>query len=271
MAAPQARLTAGLRLAPGDRLADIACGTGVITLEMARQTRPGEVVAVDYSENMLEAARQRLAAEHIPLRLEHAPAEQFVQSAAPESFDVISCRFALAYVDWPAMLPRMGRLLRPGGRVGILNSTSRSIPQGFQVYERLRDSPRTLWRLLRHFGNDVGRAWACFRDLHRAFGTTSFISVPDGPDRVAGLLEQGGLRRRDAWTEVVRLWFDSGREFVAWMDESGYATHPGLQHVSPDGIAFLKEAFAAGLEELREEQGVPLDIVISGVVAERPA
>src|SRR5262249_50225195 len=98
MAAPQARVTDALGLAPGDRLADIACGTGVITLDMARRTRRGEVVASDSSENMLEEARARLAPEVAALRLVHAPAERFVAEAEPGSFDVISCRFALAYI-----------------------------------------------------------------------------------------------------------------------------------------------------------------------------
>jgi len=57
MAGPNARLTADLALGRGDRVADLACGTGVYTLEMARLTDPGEVVAVDYSEGMLAAAR----------------------------------------------------------------------------------------------------------------------------------------------------------------------------------------------------------------------
>ena len=78
---------------------------------------------------------------------------------------MISCRFALAYVDWRSMLPRIGPLLRPGGRVGTVNATCGSIPQAFKVYEDLRDSPRTVWKLMQYFGKDVGRAWALYRSL----------------------------------------------------------------------------------------------------------
>src|SRR5262249_28942370 len=114
MELPQARLTAGLALSTGQTLADIACGTGAITVEMALRTWPGDVVAVDCSENMLEAARLRAAARGIALHLVHAAADVFVETCAPASFDVVSCRFALAYMDWRALLPRLGRLLRPG-------------------------------------------------------------------------------------------------------------------------------------------------------------
>ena len=120
-----------------------------------------------------------------------------------------------------------------------------------------------------HFGKDVGRALGLYRSVRQSFGTTRFIPVPDGPGQVAALLEQGGLRRREAWTETVRLWFASGREVVAWLEESGYATHPALEHVPERGLRFLREVFAAGLEGFRESQGVPLDIVVSGVVAAR--
>jgi ubiquinone/menaquinone biosynthesis C-methylase UbiE len=267
---PQDRLTAGLRLAPGQRLADIACGTGRATLTMARRTRPGEVVAVDYSRNMLEAAGALLRAEGVPASLVHARAEDFVDSALPASFDVLSCRFALAYVDWRSMLPRVGRLLRPGGRVGIVSSTSGSIPQAYRVYEQLRDSPRTLWKVFRHFRTELGHAWTLHWRLRRTFGTRRFVTVPDGPEPVAALLAEGGLRPEAAWTEVVRLWFPTGGAAVGWLEESGYATHPGLEHIPKEGRRLLSELFSTGLEGLREARGVPLDIVAAGVVARRP-
>jgi hypothetical protein len=122
---------------------------------------------------------------------------------------------------------------------------------------------------MQYFGKDVGRAWALYRSLRQTFGTTRFITVPDDPEQVAALLEQGGLRRREAWTETVHFWFASGQDVVAWLEESGYATHPGLEHVPEKGLRFLREIFASGLEELRERRGVPLDIVVSGVIAAR--
>jgi SAM-dependent methyltransferase len=267
MEAPQARLTAGLRLSAGERLADIACGTGVITLEMARQSRPGEVVAVDYSENMLAAAERRLLSEGIAPRLVHAQAEQFVDSAARASFDVISCRFALAYVDWRTMLPRIGLPAPAPGPRGHRERHLRLHPQAFKVYEDLRDSPRTVWKLMQHFGKDVGRAWALYRSLRQTFGTTRFIPVPDDPEQVAALLEQGGLRRREAWTETVHLWFASGR------GRRGLARGIGLCHPSRTG-ARSREGSPLPEGDLRlraggprEPQGVPLDIVVSGVIA----
>src|SRR6185503_6472595 len=125
VAGPNARLTTDLALSSGERLADLACGTGVYTLEMARLNAPGETVAVDYSEGMLAAARDRAEEADVSLTLVHARAEDFVARSAAASFDVVSLRFVLAYIDWRDMLPRTGRILRPGGRVGVLTSTNK--------------------------------------------------------------------------------------------------------------------------------------------------
>jgi ubiquinone/menaquinone biosynthesis C-methylase UbiE len=266
---PNERLTRELRLARGERLADLACGTGLYTVDMARRVAPGEVVAVDYSEGMLAAARDRAGAEGLTLRLVHAKAEDFVAGAGSESFDVISCRFALAYVDWREVLPRMGRLLRPGGRVGLLTSISSSIPQFFDLFDRYRRSFGTAWSLYKHVGGSFAKAFRLYHQMRGIFGDGHFIAVPDDVESAAECLASGGLTVRDTWTDRIRLWFESGDAAVAWIRDSGYATHPSLARVDREGLRFLASLFGAGMETFREPRGVPVDLVIGGVIAER--
>src|SRR4051794_30077869 len=64
---PHRRLTADLALRRGERAVDFACGTGVATLDMARRTAPGEMVAVDSSSGMLNVAVERARAEGVSL------------------------------------------------------------------------------------------------------------------------------------------------------------------------------------------------------------
>ena len=73
----------------------------------------------------------------------------------------------------------------------------------------------------------------------------------------------------DVWTETIRLWFDSGRAAVDWARGSGYATHPSLDTMAPRDVHFLETLFADGLEGFREPGGIPLDLVIGGVVARK--
>src|SRR2546428_14148007 len=83
---------------------------------MARLADPGEVVGVDYSEGMLATARERAEAEGLSLTLVHARAEEFIATAPARSLDAVSLRFALAYLDWRAVLPPTGRTPPPRGR-----------------------------------------------------------------------------------------------------------------------------------------------------------
>jgi ubiquinone/menaquinone biosynthesis C-methylase UbiE len=267
VAGPNARLTLELDLKPGERVADLACGTGLYTVEMARLVAPGPVVGVDYSEGMLAAARQRAEEEGLELELVNARAEDYVARSSLHSLDVVSLRFALAYLDWGSVLPGIGHTLRRGGRVGVLTSLSASIPQFAELYRRFRKSPEPAWKLFQHTHRSLGETWKIYRHLRETFGELDFVVMPDDVGQVADRLERGGLRTTAAWTETVRLWFGSGEEAVDWMIRSGYATHNLLETVGPVARRFVESLFAAGMETFREGRGIPLDLVVGGVVA----
>jgi len=242
VAEPNARITKELRLKKGDRVADLACGTGLHTLDMAKLSAPSEVVGVDYSEGMLAGAKERLSDANLPVTLVHAKAEDFIDSAAPDSFDAVSMRFMLAYLDWAAVLPRLGRIVAPGGRVGILTSLSNALPQLWSVWDKLTGG---------------------------ALPMTA--PVPDSNDQIVALLAKGGLTNViGSWEYQIRLWFDDGMQAMAWMKESGYGTHPALQYMTPEAVQQLMQVVAKGLEDdFRTEQGVPLEFTASGILVRK--
>lgn len=270
VAGPNARLTLELDLRRGERVADLACGTGLYTVEMARLVAPGPVVGVDYSEGMLAAARQRAEEEGLELELVNARAEDYIERSAARSVDVVSLRFALAYVDWTEELPRIGQMLRPGGRVGVLTSLSGSIPQFAELYHRFRKSPEPAWKLFQHTRRSLGATWKIYRHLRESFGEFNFVVMPDSVAQVSERLSRGGLRTSSAWTATIRLWFATGDEAVDWMIRSGYATNNLLENVGPVARRFLESLFAAGMETFRQRRGIPLDLVVAGVVAVAP-
>lgn len=269
VAGPNARLTRDLRLRRGERVADLACGTGVYTLEMCRLVLPGEVVGVDYSEGMLATARERAAEDGLKAAWVHARAEDFIAAAEPGSFDVVSMRFALTYLDWPSVLPRLGRMLRRGGRVGLLTSLTSSLPQLEELYNRFRKSPEPVWKLFKHTRRSLPETWRIYRRLKESFGEGQFIRVPAATGDVAERLAAGGLRSEVEWTERIRMWFDSGAQAVEWMLASGCAAHGSLDQLEPRTLDFVTALFAAGMEGYRQPEGVPLDLVVGGVVARR--
>lgn len=108
------------RLQDGEEVVEVACGSGLVTLQAARAVGPGgRVVATDLSEGML--AETRAAAESGGVRnleVRRAGAEEL--GLPDDAFDVALCALGLMYVPDPdAALREMGRVLRPGGRAVV--------------------------------------------------------------------------------------------------------------------------------------------------------
>lgn len=111
-------------IGPGDRVLDVATGTGDLAIELSRRVAPGgEVVGTDFSESMLELARAK------------APAIAFEQANAlalpydDGSFDAATVGFgARNFSDLARGLAEMARVVRPGGRVVVLEITTPSRP-----------------------------------------------------------------------------------------------------------------------------------------------
>jgi demethylmenaquinone methyltransferase/2-methoxy-6-polyprenyl-1,4-benzoquinol methylase len=98
---------------PGDRLLDVACGTGDIA-EMA-QARGAEVIGLDFAVEMLRGARQR----GIPAGFVQGDAGRMPLPDA--SVQAVTCGFALRnFVNLGEVLLEMGRVLTPDGRLMIL-------------------------------------------------------------------------------------------------------------------------------------------------------
>ena len=116
----RAFLVSRLEASAGDTIADVACGTGSVAVEIAR--RYGcTVVGVDQSAEMLAAGGRRVAAAGLADRITllEARAEKLPFAAA--SVDGLTFTYLLRYVDDPAAtLRELARVVRPGGRIAAL-------------------------------------------------------------------------------------------------------------------------------------------------------
>lgn len=110
-----------LRLAdaqPGWHVVDLACGTGLVSLPLARAVgATGHVLATDISQNMIERVRQAASEQHLT-RLDAVRADAECLDMLPDaSVDLVTCALGLMYVADPgkALIEAL-RVLKPGGR-----------------------------------------------------------------------------------------------------------------------------------------------------------
>lgn len=109
----QTEVIAVLREQGSRRIADIACGTGIMADRIQRELHPDEVYGVDMAEGMLAQARARSAAvQWLTGPAEALPFDDGV-------LDAVVTTSAFHFFDQPAALADFHRVLRPGGVVAV--------------------------------------------------------------------------------------------------------------------------------------------------------
>ncbi|MDQ3892302.1 MAG: ubiquinone/menaquinone biosynthesis methyltransferase, partial [Actinomycetota bacterium] len=168
----------GLRA--GGRALDLACGTGSLTRDLAKRVgKEGYVLGVDFSREMLRAARKR-PVPGVEYRLGDATNLVGVES---DSFDAATIAYGARNIpDLDALFTEMARAVRPKGRVVCLEIAQ---PEG-----RLSATFYGLWfdRLVPQLGSKVsGDAWA-YSYLPKS--VKEFVA----PDELAVIMRRNGLQ-----------------------------------------------------------------------------
>jgi ubiquinone/menaquinone biosynthesis C-methylase UbiE len=119
---------------------DLGCGTGVVSLALAR--RGFDVLGVDHSRDMLELAERKLADVDVPGTCRFVVGDVRAVPAADDTFDCVTCQGLLHHLgDLEPCLRELARVLRPGGYFYISDPCRDVTP--------LQRILRALWRLRR--------------------------------------------------------------------------------------------------------------------------
>jgi demethylmenaquinone methyltransferase / 2-methoxy-6-polyprenyl-1,4-benzoquinol methylase len=191
---------------PGDRILDVATGTGMVAEALVREGNC-QVVALDQSEAMLGAARARLQRDPAlaaKISLVTGEAEQLPFD--DHEFDALSFTYLLRYVDDRAATMReLARVVKPGGRVAMVEFAVPANP-----------ALRGLWRVytrvgLPALGRLISTSWV---DVGRFLGPNIERLYASEPDLT-------GLWRRAGITHVVerRMSFGAGLVMAGVRDQ----------------------------------------------------
>lgn len=130
----QDEVVARLRSAGSRRVADIACGTGILADRIERELHLDEVYGVDMSDGMLAQAKARSSQVHWL----KGPAEQLPFDDG--ALDAVVTTSAFHFFDQPAALAEFHRVLAPGGLVAVA-TISPAPPQALQWLSDSRFTP----------------------------------------------------------------------------------------------------------------------------------
>jgi ubiquinone/menaquinone biosynthesis C-methylase UbiE len=222
-----------LEVRPGQRVLDLACGTGIVARRAARRVGPdGEVTGVDVNPGMLAVAREAAASEGAAVRFQQASADDL---PLPDGcVDIACCQQGLQFFDdRPAALAQLHRVLAPGGRLGL--SVCRSLehqPGYVPLVEALR----------RHVGEPAAQGMAS----PFAFGDR---------DRVRALLQETGFHDVEIHIEVVPVRLDSPEAFL----HGEVASSPLKEAISAldrDVLDALIADLADGLAPHTDDRGI---------------
>lgn len=159
-AAALRRKTVGLaRIQPGERILDVGCGTGDVALLACAATGPtGTVVGIDAAPEMIARARHKADRRRAAIDFQVGVIEDLAFPAA--SFDVVVSSLMMHHL--PEHLQRRGvaeirRVLRPGGRVLVVDLTRPTTRQGrlmcaMQLHAGLHAGVQDIPTLLRESG-----------------------------------------------------------------------------------------------------------------------
>lgn len=203
-----ARLVELVAPKPGERVLDLACGTGIVARHVARRVGPtGAVTALDINPHMLAVAREAAAKEGARIDFYEGKAEAL--PFPDNSFDLVTCQHAFQFFEGrTTAAAEIRRILAPGGRAAIATWQGLSQHPFYAQIDRL---------MLERFGiSGVGQIFS--------FGDAAELE---------SLLSGAGLQGVTVEPMSIRSAFPNPDQFLAIEIDIDVAAVPSMQQMTP--------------------------------------
>ncbi len=235
------RLVEIANLESGQKVLDIATGTGIVAIASAKIVgNEGKVIGVDISSGMLKQAQSKIDAEGLPnVELIETDADNL--SFPDNSFDAILCSSAIVYLtDIPAALRSWYRFLKPEGIVA------------FSCFAETSMTISVLYRAkLQAYGVIVPNP-------NEILGT---------PEKCLEMLQKAGFKDIEIQTEQFGFYLSEAQR--AWQGNSNSACGYQVFQLAQEEIAQLKAEYLTELEALATDKGIWNDALAFFVVAHK--
>lgn len=226
-------LLAAVTPQPGDRVLDVACGTGIVARKACEYVRPnGAVVGVDMLPDMLDAARSTPPTEP-PVEWRQASVGQMPFEDG--AFDVVLCQHGMQFFpDKPAALREINRVMAPGGRLGVM------------VLDDFRRTPAVA-ALSDALARHIGPAPAGFVQMVGALGDRS---------QLGALIEDAGFRDVSVQPVSIEYRFPSPAEFLRlYVQSTPLAVNLAMTEADEATRARVEDDFSAALADYVDDDG----------------
>lgn len=238
------QLIAALKVAPGERVLDVGCGTGLLALHVAKLVGPsGKVDAVDPLPLRIALASKRAPA-HLEARVGIA---EDLSDFADQSFDVVYLNSVFHWLPEKLKPLREAlRVLKPGGRIGI-STAAADAPHDFEVL------------------------------LQQVFTSSDLSDVKEIPSGTTHKVSSGDLKdqlRTAGFTDIeleIKSFvdhFDDTEAVIAFNTASSFGNF--LSQLTHEQRALTHSLLEKELEKRRDAEGVRLQRNLSFALARRP-
>jgi ubiquinone/menaquinone biosynthesis C-methylase UbiE len=232
---------AGLR--PGQRVLDVACGTGIVARLASQQTdATGTIAGLDVNPGMVAVARSATPSD-MPIEWYEASAD--AMPFPDESFDVILCQMGLQFMpDKHAALNEIRRVLAPGGRL-ILN-----VPG---------PTPRLLAIMEEAFKSHIGAEAAGF--------VNQVFSLNDTKE-IQNLMSGAGFHDISVRSEMKSLQLPVPEEFL-WQYVNSTPLAGAVANVDNEQCESLERDFAAKAREFVKDNATIIELRVVAAIGHK--